>query len=76
VLSTRQIVTGGHMALGGGFSAAETTDEDPERVAAIARLTSAYLRTELYPGDPAWQTACDELAASPNPPGRVESRQA
>ena len=68
---------GAEHGLGGiaGYDAAETTDEDPGRVAAIARLTSAYLHTELYPGDPAWQAACDELAASPNPPGRVESRQ-
>jgi predicted dienelactone hydrolase len=67
---------GAEHGLGGvaGYDAAETTDEDPERVAAVQRLTSAYLRTELYPGDPAWQAACDELAASPNPPGRVESR--
>jgi predicted dienelactone hydrolase len=67
---------GAEHGLGGvaGYDAAETTDEDPERVAAVARLTGAYLRAELYPGDPAWQAACDELAASPNPPGRVESK--
>ena len=71
-------VFGAEHGLGGvaGYDAAETTDEDPGRVAAIARLTSAYLRTELYPGDPAWQAACDELTASPDPLGRVESRQA
>jgi predicted dienelactone hydrolase len=42
--------------LGGvsGYDVAETTDENPERVAAVQRLTWAYLRTELYPGDPAW----------------------
>ena len=69
-------VFGAEHGLGGvaGYDAAETTDEDPERVAAIARLTSAYLRTELYPGDPAWQAACDELTSSPGPFGRVESR--
>ena len=39
-----------------------------------ARLTGAYLRTELYPGHPAWQAARDELAASPDPLGRVESK--
>ena len=38
------------------------------------RLTLAYLRTELYPGDPAWQAACDALTSSPDPFGRVESR--
>ena len=67
---------GAEHGLGGvaGYDAAETTDEDPERVAAVARLSCADLRTELYPGDPAWQAAHDALTASPDPPGRVESR--
>jgi dienelactone hydrolase len=67
---------GAEHGLGGisGYDAAETTDENPERVAAVARLTRAYLRTELYPGNPAWQAARDELAASPDPLGRVESK--
>ncbi len=67
---------GAEHGLGGvaGYDAAETTDEDPERVAAVARLTRAYLRTVLYPGDPAWQAARDELAGSPDPLGRVESK--
>lgn len=62
--------------LGGvsGYDVAETTDENPERVSAIQKLTWAYLRTELYPGDSAWKSASDELAAGPNPLGRVESR--
>lgn len=62
--------------LGGvsGYDVAETTDESPERVSAVQRLTWAYLRTELYPGDPAWQAARDALAAGPNPLGRVESK--
>jgi predicted dienelactone hydrolase len=62
--------------LGGvsGYDVAETTDESIERVSAVQRLTWAYLRTELYPGDPAWQEACDTLAADPDPLGRVESK--
>ncbi|MEV4248926.1 chlorophyllase [Streptosporangium canum] len=62
--------------LGGvsGYDVAETTDESPERVSAVQRLTWAYLRTELYPGDPAWQAARDALAAGPDPLGRVESK--
>jgi predicted dienelactone hydrolase len=62
--------------LGGvsGYDVAETTDENPERVAAVARLTLAYLRTQLYPGDSAWQEACDALTAGPNPLGRIESK--
>ncbi|GAA2294857.1 chlorophyllase [Streptomyces kunmingensis] len=62
--------------LGGiaGYDAAETTDENPERVAALARLTAAYLRTQLRPGDDAWQSACEALAAGPGPVGRVETK--
>lgn len=63
--------------LGGvsGYDVAETTDESPERVSAVQRLTWAYLRTELCPGDSAWQAASDALTADPKPLGRVESRQ-
>lgn len=52
------IFGGGHI-LGGisGYDALETSDEDPERVATVARLTWAYLRSELYPEDPAWSLA-------------------
>ncbi|MFE7099498.1 alpha/beta hydrolase family protein [Streptomyces erythrochromogenes] len=62
--------------LGGiaGYDAAETTDENPERVAALARLTAAYLRTRLHDGDDAWQTACEALTTGPDPAGRVESK--
>ncbi|MFJ1933119.1 alpha/beta hydrolase family protein [Kitasatospora sp. NPDC088160] len=62
--------------LGGisGYDVAETTDENPARVALLQRLTWAYLRTALHPGDPAWQTACDALAADADPLGRVDSK--
>ncbi|RFU25723.1 hypothetical protein B7463_g10621, partial [Scytalidium lignicola] len=52
----------GH-GLGGvaGYDAAETTDESPERLAAVQRLTCAYLRSALYPEDPAWSNACAAL---------------
>jgi predicted dienelactone hydrolase len=62
--------------LGGvsGYDVAETTDENPERVAAVQRLTWAYLRTALHPGDSAWQAARDALTADPDPLGRVESK--
>ena len=45
----------GHL-LGGvsGYDAAETTDEDPERVALVQRLTWV-LRTTLYPVRPPGQ---------------------
>ncbi|WP_328666497.1 chlorophyllase [Streptomyces sp. NBC_00322] len=65
----------GHM-LGGisGYDAAETTDENPERVTAIQQLTWAYLRTQLCPADSAWHAACDALAAGDNSLGRVDSK--
>ena len=60
--------------LGGvsGYDVAETTDESPERVAAVQRLSWAYLRTELYPEDPAWPAARAALMDAPDPLGRVE----
>ncbi|MCX4750487.1 chlorophyllase [Kitasatospora sp. NBC_01287] len=67
---------GAEHGLGGisGYDVAETTDEHPGRVAALQRLTWAYLRTALDPGDPAWRAACDALTAGPDPLGRVESK--
>lgn len=62
--------------LGGisGFDAAETTDENPERVATLRALVWAYLRSALYTGDPAWADATAALEAAPTPIGRVESK--
>ncbi|WP_328608241.1 chlorophyllase [Amycolatopsis sp. NBC_00345] len=67
---------GAEHGLGGvsGYDVAETTDENPERVAAVQQLTTAYLRARLYPGDSAWETACAALADGPEPLGRVESK--
>jgi predicted dienelactone hydrolase len=47
-------IFGGEHMLGGisGFDAAETSDENPARVEAVARLTAAYLRSQLFPDDP------------------------
>lgn len=65
---------GGEHMLGGisGYAAAETTDENPERVAVVQRLTGAYLRQAFHPGDSAWTTACAELRERPHPPGGVD----
>ena len=65
----------GH-GLGGisGYDAAETTDESPERVAAVQRLTWAYLRTALFPEDPAWPEACAALKQMPAPLGGAECK--
>ncbi|MER5372511.1 chlorophyllase [Streptomyces sp. NPDC002553] len=67
---------GAEHGLGGvsGYDVAETTDENPERVAALAHLAWAYLRSAFHPEDPAWRTACDALAADSDPAGRVESK--
>lgn len=61
--------------LGGvsGYDVAETTDENIERVAAVQRLTWAYLRSALYPEDPAWSAACAALKAL-GVLGRVECK--
>ena len=66
-------VSGGRHGLGGiaGYEAAETTDEDPDRLAAVQRLSWAYLRTALHPGDPAWPDACAALNAHAASLGRV-----
>lgn len=57
-------VFGAEHLLGGiqGYDAAETTDENPERVTAIARLTAAYLHPHFHPADAAWQETARELA--------------
>jgi hypothetical protein len=56
--------------LGGisGYASTETTDESPERVALLQRLTLAYLRGALSPADTGWS------AASADPLGRIESK--
>jgi dienelactone hydrolase len=61
-----------HM-LGGisGYLVTETTDENPARVATVQRLTWAYLRSTLYPGDPAWAEACAALQQSSQLQGQV-----
>jgi dienelactone hydrolase len=66
-------VWGGEHALGGipGYEAAETTDENPDRVAAVQRLSWAYLRSTLYPADQAWPQAVAALSERDNPQGRV-----
>lgn len=56
------------------YDAAETTDENPERVSVLQRLSWAYLRSHLYPDDPAWETASAALASRQEAMGRVECK--
>jgi pimeloyl-ACP methyl ester carboxylesterase len=74
----RWLVTlfGAEHMLGGisGYMVTETTDENPERVAAVQQLTCAYLRTALYPGDPAWAIARHAFMEQQHPIGRVEGK--
>jgi pimeloyl-ACP methyl ester carboxylesterase len=67
---------GAEHSLGGipGHEVAETTDESPARVALIQRLTTAYLRSALHPGDTSWKTAVTALEADPDPLGKVRSK--
>ena len=67
-------LTGGKHGLGGvsGYEASETTDENPDRLAAVQRMSWAYLRTALYPDDPAWSEACASLAQLASSLGRVD----
>ncbi|NMO91501.1 chlorophyllase/cutinase-like alpha/beta fold protein [Actinomycetospora sp. TBRC 11914] len=71
-------LVGGEHSLGGipGYEAAETTDEDPERVAVVQRTTWAFLRSTLRPGDPAWAEAVAALADPPHPSAVLESKRA
>lgn len=64
-----------HM-LGGisGYDASETTDENPERVAVLRALAWAYLRSQLYPEETAWDDATAALVSEPDPIGKVESK--
>jgi dienelactone hydrolase len=50
---------GAEHALGGivGYEVAETTDENPERVAVVQRMTTAYLRTALHVDETSWAAA-------------------
>lgn len=67
---------GGEHALGGipGYEARETTDERPQRVSAIQRLSTAFLQSALYPGDPAWVGAVAALTTDATPEGSIETK--
>ena len=56
-----------------GYDAADTTDENPERLALVQRLTWASLRSAFYPEDPAWEVASAAFAHLSDL-GRIESK--
>lgn len=57
-----------------GYAAAETTDENPERVATLLAFVWAYLRSQLYPGDDSWADAVASLDGDTDPVAKVESK--
>ena len=67
---------GAKHSLGGvsGYDVRESQDDDPERLGVVQRLSWPYLRSELYPGDPAWRDGSDALAQRPEPQGKVVFR--
>lgn len=66
---------GAEHSLGGipGYEVAETTDESPARVALVQRLTTAFLRSALYPEDTGWKAATTALEEDPDPLGTLQS---
>jgi len=67
---------GAEHALGGivGYEVAETTDENPERVAVIQRMSTAYLQTALHVDKSSWSAARSAFSDSTDPIGRVDSK--
>lgn len=63
-------------ALGGivGYEVAETTDEDPERVAVIQRLSTAYLRTALHIDEDSWAAARAAFRDGGDEIGRADAK--
>ncbi|MGW5391841.1 hypothetical protein [Streptomyces koyangensis] len=53
---------------------AETTDENPARVALVREVTLAYLRHVLGVGGAEWEVVRRTLAAGPHPLGRLVSK--
>jgi hypothetical protein len=75
--STLLTFSGAEHMFGGisGYDAAETSDENPERVATLRSLVWAYLRSQLYPADSAWPVAVAALDGD-DPIAKVESKEA
>jgi len=73
---TMLTLIGGMHGLGGiaGYDAKETTDEHPDRLATVQRMTAAYLRSALYEGDRSWADASRALKDQANNLARIDSK--
>jgi dienelactone hydrolase len=69
-------IFGGEHILGGisGYDAAETTDDSPERVALVQKLTLAYLRSVLYPEDASWENVKKSLKEEAMPKAKIDTK--
>lgn len=67
---------GGEHSLGGivGYEVAETTDENPERVAVIQRMSTAYLRTALRVDENSWHAARAAFTGTADAIGRADCK--
>lgn len=67
---------GAEHALGGivGYEVAETTDENPERVAVVQRMSTAYLRTALHVDENSWPAARAAFGDSADAVGHVDTK--
>ena len=67
---------GAEHSMGGvtGYAVTETTDENPERVALIQRVTTAYLCTAFGVEDGEWSQVRADLEGDPHAPGQLESK--
>jgi predicted dienelactone hydrolase len=65
---------GAEHSLGGvpGYAVTETTDENPERVALVQQLTTAYLCSALGPGSSSWPAGHTGSLHGSDPLGRIE----
>jgi predicted dienelactone hydrolase len=69
------VLKGAKHGLGGisGWDAAETFDESPERLGLVQRMTYAYLKSQFYPANSAWEKAREAFGKLDNQ-GKVESK--
>lgn len=65
---------GAEHSLGGipGYTVTETTDENPERVALIARVSTAYMRDALGIDSAGWAVEQKTLSGDASPLGRLD----